>query len=130
MDSSNKSNNEKKELKHTKSYFFNIKNKYNIINVFSHCIKLKTLRIVQLNKNLQKILDLTFDDYAEYSKIEIEIIPIENRKQREIFIHNESNESFYHIYFNDDKEEIKRNYLTVKDENVSKIIIRIDYQIN
>ena len=36
------------------------------------------------------------------------------------------NEIYYHIYFNDNKEEIKRNYL---DDNVSKIKIIIDYQV-
>ena len=35
---------------------------------------------------------------------------------------------FYHIYFNDNKEEIKRNDLK-EDDNISKIKIIIDYQV-
>ena len=38
------------------------------------------------------------------------------------------NEIYYHIYFNDNKEEIKRNNLNEND-NVSKIKIIIDYQV-
>ena len=38
------------------------------------------------------------------------------------------NKIYYHIYFNDNKEEIKRNDLNEND-NVSKIKIIIDYQV-
>ena len=38
------------------------------------------------------------------------------------------NKIYYHIYFNDNKKEIKRNYLDGND-NVSKIKIIIDYQV-
>ena len=38
------------------------------------------------------------------------------------------NIKYYHIYFNDNKKEIKRNYLN-ENENVSKLKIIIDYQI-
>ena len=38
------------------------------------------------------------------------------------------NEKYYHIYFNDNKKEIKRNYLN-ENENVSKLKIIIDHQI-
>ena len=35
---------------------------------------------------------------------------------------------YYHIYFNNDKKEVKRNFLN-KNENVEKIKIIIDFQI-
>ena len=35
---------------------------------------------------------------------------------------------YIHIYFDDNKEEIKRNYLK-ENENVDKLNIIIDYQI-
>ena len=38
------------------------------------------------------------------------------------------NDKYYHIYFNDNKEEIKRNYLNEND-NVTKLKIIIDYQV-
>ena len=41
---------------------------------------------------------------------------------------NENDKKYYHIYFNGNKEEIKRNYLN-ENENVSKLKIIIDYQV-
>ena len=41
---------------------------------------------------------------------------------------NEDEESYYHIYFNNNKFETKRNYIE-KGEEVKKIKIIIDYQV-
>ena len=41
---------------------------------------------------------------------------------------NNEDEKYYHIYLNDNKEEIKRNYLNA-NENVEKLKIIINYQI-
>ena len=59
---------------------------------------------------------------AEESKIK----PVSNKYGK--FINMNENEKYYHIYFNDNKEEIKRNYFN-KNDNVSKIKIIIDYQV-
>ena len=40
----------------------------------------------------------------------------------------DEDEKYYHIYFNNKKEEIKRDYID-EDDKVSKINILIDYQI-
>ena len=53
--------------------------------------------------------------------------PVNNKFGK--FINMNENEKYYHIYFNDNKEEIKRNYFD-KEDNVTKIKIIIDYQIN
>ena len=45
-----------------------------------------------------------------------------------INISNCDDKNYYHIYFNDNEEEIKRNYITEKDK-VEKIKIFIDYEI-
>ena len=45
-----------------------------------------------------------------------------------INIKNKEDEKYYHIYFDEDKEEIKRTYLN-KNDKVSKINIIIDYPI-
>ena len=84
---------------------------------------------MELNiKSLENRINLSVKNYKEYSKtftpIEIEIIP--RKKKYGKFINMNENEIYYHIYFNDNKEEIKRNYL---DDNVSKIKIIIDYQV-
>ena len=54
-------------------------------------------------------------------------MPINNKYGEFINIDNED-EIYYHIYFNDNKEEIKRKYFN-KNDNVSKIKIIIDYQV-
>ena len=62
-----------------------------------------------------------------YSPIEIDVVPIKHKYGKFIHWIIEDGEHF-HIYFNDNKEEIKRNILN-KDYKVSKIKIIIDHQI-
>ena len=61
-----------------------------------------------------------------YSSIEIEIKTVNNKIGQFINI-NEGNEIYYHIYFNDDKDEVKRYCLL--ENNVTKLKIIIDYQV-
>ena len=69
-----------------------------------------------------------YKEYLEkYSTIEIEIIPAKNKYGNFINIDDE-NRLYYHIFFNDNKEEIQANYITEKDK-VIKINIIVDYQI-
>ena len=75
-------------------------------------------------------MNLTVNDYKTYSKqfssIEIEIIPAKDKFG--IFINIKEKQEYYHIYFNDNKEEIKKNEFNQEDK-VSKINIIIDYHI-
>ena len=106
----------------------NIKSKYILKQIFDNLQKIKILIINKYNKKIKNKLDLTIHDYKEYSEIEIEIIPVANKYGKFIHLNKEEDESYYHIYFNNNDEKIKRNYLTEKDK-VSKIKIIIDYQI-
>ena len=85
---------------------------------------------MRYNKNLKKILNLNINDYKEYSEkyssIEIEIKPVNNKSGKFINI-EEEDEKYYHIYFNNNKEEIKRNYINKDEIKIIKIII--DYKI-
>ena len=68
------------------------------------------------------------ENFSEkFSPIELEIIPIENEYGPFIKIKDE-NKKYFHIYFNNNKEEIKKTELN-KEDKVSKINITIDYQI-
>ena len=83
------------------------------------------------NKNLQKKLNVNIDIYKEYStkysSIEIEVKLVDNKHGK--FINTTDNE-FYHIYFDNSKEEVKRNYLDSKYKNSVNIIkIKIDLKI-
>ena len=85
--------------------------------------KKKKLEIVKYNKKVQKRLDLGVKDYKEYSEtftpIEIEIIPAKGKYGEFINI-DENDKLYYHIYFNDNKEEIKNKYKINKEDNVTK----------
>ena len=115
-------------------YIQNIKNKFVFKRIFSHLTKIKILHIINYNKYCQNILNKDIDDYMEENfKIEIEIIPqkyIYRKKARFIYIPNNSKyESYFHIYFNNDKEEAKRNNL-FENEKVEKIKVIIEREIN
>jgi len=56
-----------------------IKNKYILEKVFNNIPKSKLLKIIKYNKKAQKLFNLNSYDYKEYSIIEIEIIPFENK---------------------------------------------------
>ena len=89
----------------------------------------KLLAIINYNKEFQNKLNINIDDYKDYyekhSAIEIEIIPDIYGKFINI---PKEEESYYHIYFNDDKDEIKRNY-TERKEIIKIIKIIIDDQV-
>ena len=106
-----------------------IKSKYILNQIFENTGK-KKLLIIKYNKNLQNRLNISIKDYIEeYQKIEIEVIP---KYDNGIFINfsdlNKSDNSHFHIYFNDDKKEKKRYYFNNKDK-VKKIKIIVDYEI-
>ena len=105
----------------------------------------KKLEIVKYNKRIQNRLNLDVEDYKEYCEIELEIIPTKGKYGKFINI-NENDELYYHIYFNDNKDEIKNKYKIYtedgmikheyyheyyidEEDKVTKIKIIIDYQV-
>ena len=92
----------------------------------------KILRLFQYNKCLQKKVKLSINDYRnKYYQTIIEIKPGETKSniRENVFIRISRNcYNNYHIYFNDDKTEIKRNYLE-HNEKIGKIKVFIDYQV-
>ena len=82
--------------------------------------------MANLNKKIQKRLDISRKNYKEFSKMIIELIPVNNAYEN--FINFEDKRKYYHIYFNDNEEEIDRNYLTEEDK-IIKIKVCIDDQV-
>ena len=123
--------NEKLNLIKYKINLDNIKSKYIIKNIFTKIQRQKTLDIVKYNKNIKNKLNINTNDYKEYSEkystIVIELKPIPNKSGNFINI-KKGEEKYYHIYFNNSNEEIKRNYI-IENEQVKIIKIVIDYQI-
>ena len=114
-----------------KNIYKKLKNDYFLRKVFNNLERRRTLNIIKHNKNIQKRLNINKNDYEEYSEkyslIEIEIKPHNNKFDKFINI-DEKNKNYYHIYFNNNKEEINRNCIN-KDEQIETIEIKIDYQI-
>ena len=110
-----------------------IKSNYFLEKLYDNILKKKTLEIVKYNKKIQNRLSINIKDYKEYSEtftsIEMEIIPRKNIYGRFINIINENDELYYHIYFNDNINEIKNKYEIKEEDKVNKIKIIIDYQI-
>ena len=116
-------------LKESNNNFNNIKSKYILKKIFDNLEMNKLLRIIIYNKKLQKRLNISVEDYNKcFSSIEIEILPCMNKYGKFINILNEEDKLYYHIFFNNKNEEIKRNYFSY-DDRVEKIKIIIDYKI-
>ena len=87
------------------------KNDYFLRKVFYNLENKKILYIVKYNKKIKKRINININDYKEYSElIEIEMKPAKNKSGYFINI-KEEDKLYYHIYFNNNKEEIKRNYI-------------------
>ena len=114
--------------------FKNIKSKYILKLIFDYLNEKKCFDIIKYNKKMQTIINKDSNYYKKLLEIEIEIIFDKNKAhfEKNNFINiNEKDRKYYHIYFDDNKEEIKRKDLAInKDDKVSKINIIIDYQIN
>jgi len=114
------------EISH--NFLRKIRSVYILRLIFDNLKEKKLLEIINYNKNMQNKLNKGLNDYInEYSKIEIEIIPKKNAHGKFISIPKRY-ESYYHIYFNDNQEDIKRGKLD-KKENISKIKVILDYKV-
>ena len=127
-----KENNKENESAKPNPITENIKSDYFLRKLYDNMPKKKKLEIVKYNKKIQNRINLSVKDYKEYSEtftpIEIEIIPVEDKCGKFINI-NKNDELYYHIYFNDNKKEIKNKYKINKKDKVTKIKIIIDYQV-
>ena len=107
-----------------------IRSSYILNEISTYLQQKKLLEIVRYNKQLKKKLEIKLEDYKKvFSKIVIEIIPVENALGK--FINtdlNKNSKNYFHSYFNGSKEEIKRNEI-IKDDKVDKIKVVIDYEI-
>ena len=120
-DSTNKASNQMKNM------FENLKSRYILQKLFNNLGRKKLLDVIKYNKTLKRRINININDYKEYPLIEIEIIPKIDEYGKFINI-NKEDEEYYHIYFNDNKEEIKRNQINI-GEKARKIKIIIDSEI-
>ena len=134
MDFNNISKDENEKIKIIKSNINlgNIKSDYFLQKIYDIMNKKKSLELVKYNKKLKNRVNLSLKDYKKYSEtfssIEIEIIPKRNKYGKFISI-NKNEKSYYHIYFNDNKEETKNKFNIDEKDKIKRINIKIDYQV-
>ena len=106
-----KENREISQMK-SKNKFENLKNDYFLLKVFNNLEKKRILYIAKYNKKIKNRINININDYKEYSEkystIEIEIKPV-NNKYGKFINYKKEDEKYYHIYFNNNKEERKRH---------------------
>ena len=111
--------------------FKNVRSNYMLKKMFNFLRKKKLLEIIHYCKTIQKRLNIDINDFKEYleiySAIEIIITPIRNKYGKFVNI-KKGEESYYHIYFNDNEKE-ENIYRIERGNNIHKIKIIIDYQI-
>ena len=108
--------------------FDNLKSNFILKKIISLIKINKSLNIIKYNKKLQKRLNISIDNYKKYySEIEIELKLVDNKYGKFINIPDEEKE-YFHIYFDNSNEEIKRNKLNY-NEKVKMVKIKIDYQV-
>ena len=90
----------------------NIRSKHILKQIFGYLKEKKWLEIIKYNKNIQNKLNININYYKKYQRIEIEIFPIlyNNKKNFFIKIPNIFDIINFHIYFNDDITEKKKNF--------------------
>ena len=110
-----------------KTNILNIKSKYILEFIFGNLHEKKLFSIIKYNKAIKEKLNINKDYYEDLCKIIIELKP---KKESGKFINIEKNYyKFYHIFFNNNEKEIKRNYFD-KNDKIKKIKIIIDYQVD
>ena len=122
---------EKLKLIKSKNKFVNLKSDYFIQKLFDYMEKRISLKIIKCNINIQKRLNIDINNYKDFSEkfssIELEIIPIQNECGSFIKI-EEKDKKYFHIYFNNNKEEIQKTELNEEDR-VSKINMKNNLKI-
>ena len=105
----------------------NIKSNYILKEIFDVLDISKCLNIIRYSKIYQQKLEKDINNYKdEYLNIEIEIIPSEGNLIT--FIEDWDKKGYFHYFINDNKEELKRNYI-LKMDNAKKIKVKVDKEV-
>ena len=105
--STNKSNENINSVKtNSDNYLKNVKSRIVLQKIFNNLQKKKSLLLIKYSKIIQKRLNFDINDYRDNSLLVIDLKLNENKFGTFINIKKEE-ESFFHIYFNDNEKEIK-----------------------
>ena len=103
-----------------------IKSIYILKQIFYVIDKAKLYHIIKYNKNLRNKLNTGQKYFEDLLKIEIEVIPHENKYGQ--FINENIDKGHFKIYFDNNKEEIKETSIK-QNHNIKKIKIIIDKEV-
>ena len=114
--------------------FKKINSKYIIQEIFNYIDLIRVLELVRYNKDIKNKLEVSKKNYEKiFNQIQIEIYPKDNLEfkanEQNIFINFLGGKNYYHIFFDDNDEEIDRNYIQ-KGELIKKIKIMIEPEFN
>ena len=88
----------------------NVKSHYIILKFFEYLTERKYLETIRYNKSIQKRINININHYKAYfetkTSIELDIIPILKSRYDKFINIAEEDKKYFHIYFNDNKEEI------------------------
>ena len=107
-----------KNIKNTNTYK-KIKSNYILKEIFDNLSEKKLLKIIKVNKNIQKCLNKGLKYYKNfYERIEIELELLKKATYPNTFInYQKKNENYFHIYFdNDMKKKSKKNLLIIQQK--------------
>ena len=114
------------------SSFKDIKSIYILRHLFGFLNEKVFLGIIKYNKIIQNKLNIGINNYIDYKKIvimvEINNIPSDISENIKFINLSKKDETYYHIYFNDNAKEVKNNYFS-KEDNISKVKIILDSKI-
>ena len=110
-----------------KTEFEKLRNDFIFEKIIMFMKRNKSLVIMKYNKKLQKRLNISINDYKEYSEIEIEL-KLAYGKYGEFINIPDKDKEYYHIYFDNSNKDDKRRYVNYY-EKVKMIKIIIDYQV-
>jgi len=98
----------------------NSKSDYFLIKLFDNLLKKKSLDIIKYNNYLKYRMNITINNYKEYSEIyspiELEIKQINDGCGNFINVYKE-NENYFHLYYNNNKKRNKKKLYKSKMEN-------------
>ena len=104
--------------------FKNLKSDYFLEMLFSYTPKKKALEILKNNKNIQKRINISIDDYKNYceqfSSIEIELVPIQTSTNF-INIIDARNDKYFHIFLTIIK---KKKLKELKELHYMKLVLK------
>ena len=114
--------------------FKKINSKYIIQEIFNYLDLKRVLELARYSKDIKNKLEVTKKNYEKiFNQIQIEIFPKDNLEfkanEQNIFINFLGGKNYYHIFFDDNDEEIDRNYIQ-KGEQIKKIKIMIEPEFN